>query len=157
MEIWKDISEFDNKYQISNLGRVRRKLNGILKKNDYHYLNGSINNTGYYQVNLNHKKRLIHRLVGIYFINNPLNKPCINHINGNKLDNNFLNLEWVTHSENSIHADKIGLMNFKKITLDLYTGIFFDSLTIACNSLNLNYGTENSRINRGISKRFIFI
>lgn len=51
-----------------------------------------------------------HRLVAEAFIPNPDNLPCVNHKNGDKSDNYYKNLEWVTHSENSRHALKTGLM-----------------------------------------------
>lgn len=51
----------------------------------------------------------IHRLVAIAFIPNPLNLPEVNHINGNKLKNDTSNLEWTTHQDNMIHANKTGL------------------------------------------------
>jgi hypothetical protein len=56
-----------------------------------------------------HIQFLVHRLVGIAFIENPLKLPEINHIDGNKENNNSLNLEWVTPKQNKRHAWKIGL------------------------------------------------
>ncbi len=51
----------------------------------------------------------VHRILAIAFIPNPENKKCVNHIDGNKLNNELSNLEWVTHGENNSHAIKIGL------------------------------------------------
>ena len=55
------------------------------------------------------KNILVHRLVAESFIPNPNKYPCVNHIDGNKQNNNINNLEWCTHSENDLHAYKIGL------------------------------------------------
>lgn len=51
----------------------------------------------------------VHRLLAIMFIPNPHSKPCINHIDGNKLNNSLENLEWATYQENTQHAYRIGL------------------------------------------------
>ena len=102
MEIFKDIIRFENKYQISNTGKVRNKKTGLILKPKY-------NQKGYQYVNLSvdrHKsiKWYIHRLVGFHFIPNPENKPQVNHIDGNPSNNNVDNLEWVTNEENQHHA-----------------------------------------------------
>ena len=70
---------------------------------------GMIDRCGYHEIILNGKPYRVHRLVAEAFIPNTENKPCINHKDGNKLNNSVDNLEWCTHSENIIHAYQTGL------------------------------------------------
>ena len=124
-ETWKDIKTHLGSYQVSNLGRVKslNHYNGKFKKysNIEKIRQNQVNNKGYYYVLLYNNKKIkscyIHRLVAETFISNPENKLFINHKDGNKLNNNINNLEWVTKSENELHAHKIGLKNFKKNNL----------------------------------------
>lgn len=64
---------------------------------------------GYLRQHINAKPEMIHRIVANCFIPNPLNKPCVNHIDGNKKNNHVSNLEWCTYSENMKHAVDTGL------------------------------------------------
>lgn len=67
----------------------------------------------YYSIGVRKGRRSIHlkihRLVAQAFLPNPENKPCVNHKDGNKLNNHVVNLEWATHSENALHAIETGL------------------------------------------------
>lgn len=110
-EIWKDIEDLP--YQVSNLGNVRRHPESKYKHKGNNYIQPYINKTGYQCVNLyKHSKVhkfLVHRLVAIYFISNPEDKPYINHKDGDRLNNSLDNLEWCTQSENCQHAWDTGL------------------------------------------------
>lgn len=64
---------------------------------------------GYLKVDLHSKVKKVHRLVAEAFIPNPLNKPQVNHKDGNKENNAASNLEWMTNSENTQHAWDTGL------------------------------------------------
>ena len=103
MEIWKDIPWYDWLYQVSNLGNVKNiKFNRLIKpSNNKWYLKYSLSKN-------NIKKILLaHRLVLIWFIPNPENKPQVNHKDWNKQNNCVENLEWCTNSENEIHKYRI--------------------------------------------------
>ena len=102
MEVWKKIIGFEN-YEISNLGTIRTYKG--YKKADKSKLYDSVS---LYCKNKS-KRFYIHRLVAIHFISNPSNKPCVNHIDGDKSNNSVNNLEWVTHKENNRHAWDVGL------------------------------------------------
>jgi len=100
-EIWKLCDDF-KMYEVSNLGKVRNKKTGrILKTNSkggYLYISIYPNNT-----NTNRKSIGIHRLVAIAFIDNPENKPQVNHLDKNRSNNIYTNLEWTTAKENNVH------------------------------------------------------
>lgn len=101
---WKDIKNYPN-YKISKDGRIYSKRAKKLRKNntsgDYQYIS--------FCVNKKQTAHRINRLVALTYIPNPDNKPVVNHIDGNKNNNNVENLEWCTHSENSQHAIDTGL------------------------------------------------
>ena len=110
-EQWKPIQEFNGEYEVSNIGRVRsmKRYYGIVGR----IMPQTIQRKGYYAVtfHMNNKAycRKVHRLVIEAFKPNPDNLPCINHIDGNKLNNRIENLEWCTYQQNMQHAVRTGL------------------------------------------------
>lgn len=159
MEIFKDIIGYEKKFQIGNKGTVKR-LSYKSKNRHGEYMikkkikKPSLTNYGYYVISLKGKVYLLHRLIAIAFIKNPNNFPCINHIDGNKLNNELNNLEWCTKAMNNKHAYdnnlKIGYWKNKKgskhhssktvIQLDLNNNIIakFGSASEAARELNLS-------------------
>jgi predicted nucleic acid-binding protein len=122
-EIWKEIQNYEGLYQISNLGNVksleRLKSNGKGMQRVYEkILIPGKDRKKYLVCNLSknnkHKTIKIHRLVAKNFVENPNNKIQVNHIDGNKNNNAYDNLEWVTNKENREHACKLGL-HFKML------------------------------------------
>lgn len=107
MEFWKEVEGTNGALFVSSLGRVRSFLR------DGRILKPTPDKKGYLRlrVTLNRERKCykVHRLVAEAFIDNPQNKPQVNHINGDKTDNRASNLEWVTNKENARHAIKSGL------------------------------------------------
>ncbi|MBL0317470.1 MAG: HNH endonuclease [Flavobacteriales bacterium] len=111
-EIWKDIPNYEGKYQVSNKGRVksmaRRAKSGIKNGLTHRPVNERILKPsitkGYYMVVLSDKTRhafTVHGLVARVFIG-PRNGFVVDHIDGNKLNNELVNLEYVSPTENSL-------------------------------------------------------
>lgn len=111
---WRPVRGYEDRYLVSNTGKVKsvdmyvncrggkprcvkgKELATRINNRGYHTVNLWRDNTGY--------QTTVHRLVAIAFIDNPDNKPQVNHIDGN-LNNNYVgNLEWVTDNENKIHS-----------------------------------------------------
>jgi len=97
-----------NKKQIKNYEHYLIYENGdVFNTLTQKFLKGSIGENGYkyFRLSKNNTKKMFyaHRLVAEHFISNPNVLPVVNHIDGNKLNNNVENLEWVSYSDNTKH------------------------------------------------------
>jgi hypothetical protein len=105
-EIWKNVvidgKTFEN-YFVSNLGRFKNSKGVIMENYKPHH-------SGYIYLRVNKEKYALHRLVAFAFIENPENKPVVNHIDGCKTNNCVFNLEWCTIKENNQHNHNAGLI-----------------------------------------------
>lgn len=121
-EIWKDISGFEGRYQVSTHGRIKsiqdnhgnnkEAIRSTFVRSDtcqYEYVQLWVKDTP--------TTKAVHRLVAQAFIENPEDKPVVNHIDGNRLNNNVCNLEWVSQSENLKHAYASGFREPPKAQL----------------------------------------
>ena len=112
VEEWRDIKGYEGRYQISNAGRVKSLLTWKVAKGEFEpeerIMHPTDNGHGYLLIGLKtkgkKKNRYIHRLVAETFIDNPENKPAVNHKDYNRANNVVENLEWVTVKENVAHS-----------------------------------------------------
>ena len=162
-EIWKDISNYEGLYQVSNLGNIRslnRYTNG---RNSKRLIKGKIlkvfkDKDGYMNVNLYKNAEIkqfkVSRLVAQAFIPNIDNKPQVNHIDGNRYNNQVSNLEWCTSRENNLHAFRNNLMKtqIKVKIIDKETGtiIYPSSLSEGCKLINQNHAYLSTKIKKSV-------
>lgn len=128
--MWKAVKGYEGLYEVSESGLVKSLdryivgKDGVKKRFKGRELFQTITKTderghlprAYVQLWKNNKVKLlsVHKIVATAFISNPKGKPCINHIDGNPLNNHYTNLEWSTYSENQKHAYKNGLAKPKR-------------------------------------------
>lgn len=139
----KDIKGYEGKYAVTSCGKV---WSYISEK----FLSPRITQCGYYEVrlcnNVKAKQFRVHRLVAETYIDNPENKPEVNHKDENKLNNCINNLEWVTTKENSNYGTRSKRVSQKK------------SKSIYCKELNQIFSSmteaqKQTGVNRGLISR----
>lgn len=105
------------KIQIKDFPNYYITDDGVVLCSNEEVKSSSVDTKGYHHISLSNnnqrKTYLIHRLVALHFIPNPNNLPQVNHIDGNKSNNNVNNLEWVTGSSNIIHSFNNNLSSYR--------------------------------------------
>ena len=153
MELWKDIYYIDTitkevvdyrgKYQISNTGKVKSIKNNKILKN-------CLSTHGYLRVNLykngSCKEFKIHRLVGHMFVDNNNNYQEINHLDEDKTNNHYTNLQWVTRQENVNYGERNekSAKKIRKKVICINTGIVYDSTLDAQEKTGISSQTISS-------------
>lgn len=171
-EIWKPVVGYEGIYEVSNHGNVKaleryvpykrwgkaykKKLKEkFLKPSKSLYCHTILSKDG------DKEEVTIHRLVAEAFVENSELKCCVNHIDGNKLNNNAENLEWVTHSENHIHAADIGLKptaersHLTKFSREKITAVYEEYKNGGTNQkrLAIKYGISHTHVNRIVNQK----
>ena len=101
------IETVENGYFASPQGNIYNRHGDLMAS--------AVDHCGYLHTILNRKNRNIHRVIAETFIPNPNNLPCVNHKDGNKQNNRVDNLEWCTHSENTLHSFRTGLQKTNRL------------------------------------------
>lgn len=144
--IWKKISENEN-YSINELGQVRNDITNKIRKpfqnkqNNYFYIDLWKDNKV--------KKYPIHRLIAEAFIPNPLNKPTVDHIDGNRSNNSIDNLRWATYSEQNSRFNTNGVRSEEIIVTNINNEkIYFNKIT----DVAIYFSTTISNISQMLKK-----
>lgn len=155
MEKWLKVKGYEERYEISDTGRIRRLSDGGLMR-------PAINQNGYQHVVLSKNGKTkdfrVHRLVATHFIENKAGKRDVNHKNGIKTDNRAANLEWLTHSENELHkiytlGTPSKLLGACRPVKCLNTGVVYRSISEAKRELNLPKSTHIQEVCAGKLKQ----
>lgn len=143
---WAIILHGDAGYKVSNLGEVLSPSGSYLKPYK--------SKKGYLIVDIKRKRLKVHRLVAMAFLTKPDGYDFVNHKDGDKTNNHYLNLEWCTNKQNIQHAYVIGLNRGRpggengraKLVLDTQTGIFYDCAVDAANAKNMKPTTLYAKL-----------
>jgi hypothetical protein len=160
MEEFREIENFDN-YEVSNFGNVRNKKTEKLLKQ-------SFDKDGYCKVNLRENSKTttlrIHRLVAFAFIDNPDEKPFIDHVDNNRANNHVRNLRWATLNENN-HNSKLSKtntsgnkgVNFNKHQNKWHARIQIDGIRISLGSFDNKEDAIRARVQRANEAFGVFV
>lgn len=173
MEIWKGILELNNLYEVSSYGRIRRlehitnyirngkQCSRVVEQSIYDYSDRDIKRD-YILVTLRSGKlyysQYLHIIVAKAFVSNDdiINKTQVNHIDGNKHNNNANNLEWCTPSQNTKHAYNTGLADNVRVQAHLAHGKTVLQYDLDGELINIYESVRDAEKYTGISKYGIY-
>jgi hypothetical protein len=165
MEVWKNIKGYEGLYQVSSLSRVRNKDRKVLSSSGvlrfyksriikvYTHKNKSVIVTLIKDSKC--KRHYLHRVIATAFLPNSHNKPCINHIDGDRSNNELDNIEWCTYKENSEHSynNNLSSRNDNIILTNISNGEIktFRSQRKVCEFLGESCNYINRKLQKGIN------
>ena len=160
VEIWKPIPDYEGRYEVSNFGRVKSLpkmqlgAKGIKRYYKGRIMRLSNAGSGYPSCIIFHKdgnstRILVHRIVGFCFVQGYSDGLEINHKDGDKLNNHYSNLEWVSRRDNLLHAIDSGLR--RKFSIELIRFLF--TYTGDLRALGKEIGVSESAIHSIRSRR----
>jgi hypothetical protein len=162
-EIWVDVKNFEDSYQVSNLGRVKSKGKLILKSNgrimtfperiisqSTHYKNNY--NSVHFTKNEIKKRFLVHRLVALNFLKTDIENAEVNHIDSDKSNNKLNNLELVSRGENQSHLSKAKKTSSDYVGVCLLTNKKWTSY-ITHNRKRFHLGTFKTQLEAHLSRK----
>lgn len=152
MEIWKPIKGYENRYWVSNEGRVWRSsyVDTIGRTKKERILCTAVSRNGYEKVCLIKDgvkaTKLVHRLVGEAFLENPENLPMINHKDENKRNNNAENLEWC----DSTYNNNYGTSNYRQArTKGRKVAQFLPNGEFVCDYYSIMEASRRAKVSAG--------
>ncbi len=169
-EVWKDVKGYEGLYQVSSEGRIKSLSRIVVnkrvtRKSKEKILKPGLGKAGYFIIILSKdlisKTLSVHRLEAITFISNPDNLPEVNHKDGNKQNNDLLNLEWSSKSNNQKHAVAMGLSiiakgadcyNAKAVIMKTVNGIELNKFDCIINASKAT-GINRHSIQKNLSGR----
>lgn len=163
METWREVASTAGRYSVSSVGRVRANWSDVPRRGETSrvriekstLLSPYTHTTGYLRINLGRTTRkYVHRLVATAFIPNPDSKPYVDHIDGNRQNNEVSNLRWVTGEENAAHGGERHNWKSQKLAnrrrrvheqrASEYTALLAEGLSLR--EIARRYGTSHSAV-----------
>lgn len=162
MEVWKPVHGYEGKYSVSSFGFVRNEKTGKVTRG--RQAGHGYRKVTFYENNVPISTAYVHRLVAEAFIGNPAGYPEVNHLDGNRENNQISNLEWVSSSGNTEHAVATGALapwNRPRkpiVAVNIETGeaVYFKSISAAERELGTKHINLVLRGERGQAKGYTF-